>query len=189
MNFLAKKRARKSPIFVVVQMVLLRDNMSEVAAYRKLWDIEGVDEVRFKRDEVQIEGSRSEDSHLEGQRRNPCHLLWRGPLYVRYDGKAFPCCYLYDEEPVGDLNEQSVMEVWNSPAMVKLRQAHVDGDLEDYPLCQTCQASRPELPAFYGSLMVDGLTVRKAVPVLEKLSRFYRFGGIFEKKQPSGLAD
>lgn len=189
LNFLRKKLERKSPIFTVLQMVLLRDNQVEVDAYRRLWDIQGVDEVRFKRDEVQIDGSRSDDSRLEGQRRNPCHLLWRGPLYVRYDGKAFPCCYMYDEEPIGDLREQSVMEVWNSSAMVGLREAHISGDLSAYPLCQTCQASRPDLPAFYGSLMVDGLTVRKAVPVLEKLSRFYRFGGIFEKKQPAGLAD
>ena len=169
-------------------MVLLRDNTHEVAAYRKLWDIEGVDQVRFKRDEVQTDGSRIPNDQLEGQRRNPCHLLWRGPLYVRYDGKAFPCCYLYDEEPVGDLREQSVMEVWNSKGMVDLRKAHLSGDLGQYPLCQTCQASRPALPAFYGSLVVDGLTVRKAVPVLEKLSNFYKLS-VFEKKQPPGLAD
>ena len=186
LNFLKKKIERRSRIFTVLQMVLLRDNECEVDAYKKLWDIQGVDEVRFKRDEVQIDGSRSDDSRLEGQRRNPCHLLWRGPLYVRYDGKAFPCCYMYDEEPIGDLKEQSVMEVWNSPAMIKLREAHIDGDLREYPLCQTCQASRPGLPAFYGSLMVDGLTVRKAVPVLEKLYRFYKLGGIFEKKQTAG---
>jgi MoaA/NifB/PqqE/SkfB family radical SAM enzyme len=189
LNFLRKKKVRRSSIFVVVQMVILRDNESEVDAYRKLWDIDGVDEIRFKRDEIQIEGSRAESTHLEGRRRNPCHLLWRGPLYVRYDGKAYPCCYMYDEEPVGDLSTQGVMEVWNSPGMVRLREAHIAGDLSAYPLCQTCQASRPATPAFYGSLMVDGLTVRKAVPALEKLSRFYRFGGIFERKQPAGLAD
>ena len=79
------------------------------------------------------------------------------------------------------------MEVWNSQAMVKLREAHINGDLNDYPLCQNCQASRPGLPAFYGSLMIDGLTVRKVVPVLEKLSRFYDLGGVFEKKQAAGV--
>lgn len=169
-------------------MVLLKDNQHEVDAYRKLWDIEGVDEVRFKRDEVHIDGSRIPDSQLEGQRRNPCHLLWRGPLYVRYDGKAFPCCYMYDEEPIGDLREQSMMEVWNSPGIVGLREAHLSGDVSAYPLCMNCQAGRPGLPAFYGSLMVDGLTVRKAVPVLEKLAKFYKIN-VFEKKQPAGLTD
>jgi len=181
LNFLKKKCDQGSSMFTVLQMVLLKDNQHEVDAYRKLWDIQGVDEVRFKRDEVQIDGSRIPDSQLEGQRRNPCHLLWRGPLYVRYDGKAFPCCYMYDEEPIGDLREQSVMEIWNSPAMVQLREAHLTGDLSAYPLCQNCQAARPGLPAFYGSLIVDGLIVRKAVPVLEKLARFYKVN-VFEKK-------
>ena len=168
--------------------VLLKDNELEVDAYRRLWDIEGIDLIRFKRDEIHIDGSRIPDSKLAGQRRNPCHLLWRGPLYVRYDGKAFPCCYMYDEEPIGDLRENSVMEVWNSAGMVKLRQAHLDGDLGAYPKCQTCQASRPGLPAFYGSLMVDSLTVRKAVPVLEKLAKFYKIN-VFEKTQSTELAD
>src|SRR5436853_292272 len=83
----------------IFQMVMLKENMGEVDAYRKLWNIPGVDEIRFKRDEIQLDGSASPVSHLKGQRRNPCHLLWRGPLYVRYDGLAYPCCYMYDEPP------------------------------------------------------------------------------------------
>jgi radical SAM protein with 4Fe4S-binding SPASM domain len=142
--------------------------------------VPGVDEVRFKRDEIQIDGSRIPDNQLKGQRRNPCHLLWRGPLYVRYDGLAYPCCYMYDQPPVGDLRKQSVMEVWNSPSMVSLREAHIRGDVSAYPICQNCQAARPSLPALYGSLMLDSLTVRKAVPAMEKLARFYNIG-VFEK--------
>jgi radical SAM protein with 4Fe4S-binding SPASM domain len=182
LNFLRRKRDRRSGIYVVLQMVLLKENTHEVDDYKKLWTIPGVDEVRFKRDEIQIEGSRIPDSTLKGQRRNPCHLLWRGPLYVRYDGKAYPCCYMYDQPPVGDLRKQSVMEVWNSPAMVRLREAHIAGDMTNYPICQTCQAARPSLPALYGSLMMNSLTVRKAVPALEKLARFYNVG-VFEKSR------
>jgi radical SAM protein with 4Fe4S-binding SPASM domain len=178
--FLRRKLERKAKIYVVLQMVLLRENIREIEDYRKLWSIPGVDEVRFKRDEIQIEGSRIPDGELKGRRRNPCHLLWRGPLYVRYDGKAFPCCYMYGSAPVGDLTNQSVMEVWNSPEMVKLREAHVSGDMKDYPACQSCQAARPSLPAFYGSLALDSLTVRKAVPAMERLARFYNVG-VFEK--------
>ncbi len=179
-NFLNKKLDRKSPIYVVLQMVMLKDNIHEIDAYKKLWSIPGVDEIRFKRDEIQIDGSKIPDGELKGQRRNPCHLLWRGPLYVRYDGQAYPCCYMYDEPPIGDLKKQSVMEVWNSEGMVKLREAHVKGDLLEYPICQTCQAARPSLPALYGSLALNSLTVRKAVPALEKLAKFYNIG-VFEK--------
>src|SRR5689334_5156233 len=131
--FLDKKIERKSKIYVVLQMVMLKDNSHEVDAYRKLWSIPGVDEIRFKRDEIRIDGSRIPHTEFKTRRRNPCHLLWRGPLYVRYDGLAFPCCYMYDEPPVGDLKKQSVMEVWNSTEMVKLREAHLKGDVSNYP--------------------------------------------------------
>src|SRR5207247_6394909 len=57
LNFLQKKLDRKSPIYAVLQMVLLKENSHEIEAYRKLWAVPGVDEIRFKRDEVHNEGS------------------------------------------------------------------------------------------------------------------------------------
>ena len=180
LNLLSKKLARNSRMHVVLQMVLLKENNHEIEAYRKLWSIPGVDEVRFKRDEIQIEGSKIPNVEFKTQRRNPCHLLWRGPLYVRYDGLVYPCCYMYNEPPVGDLKKQSVMEVWNSEAMIKLREAHIKGDLSNYPICQTCQAARPSRPAFYGSVALNSLTVRKLVPAMEKVARFYNLS-VFEK--------
>jgi MoaA/NifB/PqqE/SkfB family radical SAM enzyme len=178
--FLGRKNARGSRIHVVVQMVLLKENAREISDYRRLWAVPGVDEIRFKRDEIRIEGSMiPEPEEKRRPRQNPCHVLWRGPLYVRYDGLAHPCCYMYDEPPVGDLKTQSLMEVWNSRAMVQLRQAHIDGDVSRYPVCTTCQVVRPSRPVFYGSLAFDSLTVRKAVPAMEKLSRFYNVA-VFE---------
>src|SRR4029434_2303330 len=94
---LEKKLERGSKIHVVVQMVVLRDNVSEIPQYRELWSVPGVDEIRFKRDEIRQEGTTVPEEAFEGQRQNPCHLLWRGPLYVRYDGLAYPCCYMYGE--------------------------------------------------------------------------------------------
>lgn len=178
--FLKKKVERASRMHVVVQMVLLRENMPEIAEFRKLWSVPGVDEIRFKRDEIRLEGSKIPDSELKGQRRNPCHMLWRGPLYVRYDGMAYPCCYMYGEAPIGDLKTQRLGDVWNSPAMVKLRTAHRDGDLSEYPVCMSCQAARPSRPVVYGSLVFDSLTVRKAVPAMESLARLYNVG-VFER--------
>jgi len=179
-GFLEKKRERSSSIHVVVQMVVLKDNVREIPEFRKLWTIPGVDEIRFKRDEIRFEGTTVAGEALQGQRKNPCHLLWRGPLYVRYDGLAYPCCYMYGGSPVGDLKTQTVMEVWNSAGMVKLREAHLKGDVSDYPVCATCQAARPGRAALYGSLALDSLTVRKAVPVMERLARFYNVG-VFER--------
>jgi len=70
--------------------------------------------------------------------------------------------------------------VWNSPGMVKLREAHLNRDLRDYPSCKNCQAARPSRAAFFGSLALNSLTVRKAVPVMERLARSYSLG-VFER--------
>jgi radical SAM protein with 4Fe4S-binding SPASM domain len=178
--FLEKKSARGSRIHIVLQMVVLKDNVGEIPEYRKLWSIPGVDEIRFKRDEIRVEGTTVPGEALTGQRQHPCHLLWRGPLYVRYDGHVYPCCYMYGGSPVGDLKTQSVMEVWNSTEMVKLREAHLKRDVSEYPACNTCQAARPGRAALYGSLALDSLTVRKAVPAMERFARFYNVG-VFER--------
>src|SRR4030095_5241266 len=178
--FLEKKSARGSRIHIVLQMVVLKDNVAEIPEYRKLWSIPGVDEIRFKRDEIRVEGTTVPGEALMGQRQHPCHLLWRGPLYVRYDGLVYPCCYMYGGSPVGDLKTQSVMEVWNSAEMVKLREAHLKRDVSEYPACNTCQAARPGRAALYGSLAFHSLTVRKAVPAMERFARFYNVG-VFER--------
>jgi radical SAM protein with 4Fe4S-binding SPASM domain len=180
LQVLERKRSRRSNVHVVLQMVLLKDNVKEVDAYRRLWSLPGVDEIRFNRDEIRLEGSRIPDGGLSGERHNPCYLLWRGPLYVRYDGLVYPCCYMYDSPPVGDLKTQTLMEVWNSNGMVKLREAHLKRDFREYSTCRTCQAARPSRAAFFGSLALNSLAVRKAVPVMERLSRFYNLG-VFER--------
>jgi len=182
LRFLDMKRKRGAGIYVVLQMVILKDNVADMHAYRRLWDLPGVDEVRFKRDEIQINGAANSNSALKGRRANPCYVLWRGPLYVRHDGQVFPCCYMYADAPVGDLKKQSLREVWNSPGMISLREAHLHGDLRAYPACANCQGARPSLPAVYGSLFLGSLTVRKLVPMMEKLGRRRGFG-VFEKRR------
>jgi MoaA/NifB/PqqE/SkfB family radical SAM enzyme len=180
LGLLERKRERQSKLHVVLQMVLLKDNLKEVEAYRRLWSVPGVDEIRFKRDEIRLQGSCIPGAELKNGRDNPCYLLWRGPLYVRYDGLTYPCCYMYDAAPVGDLKTETLMDVWNSPGMVKLREAHLNRDLRDYPSCKNCQAARPSRAAFFGSLALNSLTVRKAVPVMERLARSYSLG-VFER--------
>jgi len=87
---------------------------------------------------------------------------------------------MYGEPPVGDLKKQSVRDVWNSPGMVKLREAHLRGNLSEYAACNNCQAARPGKAALYASLAFDSLTVRKAVPAMERFARFYNLG-VFER--------
>lgn len=64
------------------------------------------------------------------------------PFYsmaINADGSVSPCCVDWDRSLVlGNLNEQSLKEVWNGSAMQALRRAMFEGRRKDNPTCATC---------------------------------------------------
>jgi hypothetical protein len=55
--------------------------------------------------------------------------------------------------------------------MIRLRQAHIRGDLTAYKACQNCPAARPKLPVVLGSFLINTHTVRKSIPFFERLAQ------------------
>jgi len=171
-TFLRVKKELRSRIFCIIQLVRLRDNRNEIPDLIRMWRVKGIDEIRIKKDEVHNDGSAVPGEN--GSRpplKHPCYLLWRGPMYVHYDGTVYPCCYIYPEEPVGNLKQSSLQEVWNSEPMVRIREAHVKGDLSAYRACRNCPAARPRLPVTVGSFLVNTHAVRRAIPFFERLAQ------------------
>jgi radical SAM protein with 4Fe4S-binding SPASM domain len=170
--FLRVKQAMRSRIFCIIQMVKLKENQHEIPDLIRMWRIPGIDEVRIKKDEVHNEGSAIPGDDLSRPPlRHPCYLLWRGPMYIHYDGTVFPCCYIYPEEAIGNVRRNSLADIWNSDRMVRLREAHLRGDLEAYGACQNCPAARPRLPVMLGSFLINTHTVRRAIPFFERLAQ------------------
>jgi radical SAM protein with 4Fe4S-binding SPASM domain len=170
--FLRIKKEMRSRIFCIIQVVKLKDNTKELPELIRMWRVDGINEVRIKKDEVHNEGSAIPgDNGSRPPLRHPCYLLWRGPMYIHYDGTVFPCCYIYPNEPVGNLKRSSLAEIWNSETMMRLRQAHIDGDLSGYASCQNCPAARPRLAVTAASFLINTHTVRKAIPFFERLAQ------------------
>ena len=180
LTFLRVKKELNSKIFCIIQMVRLKENSHEIPELIRMWRVDGVDEVRIKKDEVHNAGSAIPGDDAERPpMRHPCYLLWRGPMYIHYDGTVFPCCYIYPEEPVGNLKKNTLTEIWNSDKMVQLREAHIRGDLGQYKACQNCPAARPRLAVTLGSFLVNTHTVRKVIPFFERLAQI-RNVSVFE---------
>ena len=178
--FLQVKKEMKSKIFCIIQMVALKENRREIPELIRMWRVEGIDEVRIKKDEVHNEGSAIPgDNGSRPPMKHPCYLLWRGPMYIHYDGTVFPCCYIYPDQPIGNVKKNSLEEIWNSEKMVQLREAHIRGDLTGFKACQNCPAARPRLPVILGSFLIDTHTVRKAIPFFERLAQL-RSISVFE---------
>jgi radical SAM protein with 4Fe4S-binding SPASM domain len=171
LTFLQVKKEMGSNIFCIVQAVALKDNLEEIPDIVKMWRREGIDEVRIKKDEVHNEGSaipgyKSDRPPL----RHPCYHLWRGPMYVHYDGTVFPCCYSIPHEPIGNVKKNTLKEIWNSDKIVHMREAHIRGEARKYQICVNCSAARPRLPVMLGSFLINAHTVYKTIPFFERMA-------------------
>lgn len=178
-RFCKMKHARGSKLQIVVQMVRMPGNAHEVEEFKRFWSgIEGVDQVRVKEDETNLVQAEGQASANAGRR---CHYLWRGPMYVKHDGRVFPCCqsYMLDGEPVGDLRNQTLEEIANSSEMQGLRREHAAGRGGKVPMCSRCCTSIPHPALVTASLLVHGKWVRKAVPLVERL--------VYGRKLPKAL--
>ncbi len=72
--------------------------------------------------------------------RGACRMLWRN-LSVHADGKVSACCHdSEDELIVGDVSTgETLQEIWRGAALRRLRRLHLDGRIDQLPICQACR--------------------------------------------------
>jgi radical SAM protein with 4Fe4S-binding SPASM domain len=170
-RFARMKHERRSKLQVVVQMVKMEDNAGEVNDFVRFWSaLPGVDQVRVKEDETNL--MRPDAGHSSEEWNHPCHYLWRGPMYVKQSGDVYPCCqsYMLDGAPVGNLERQPLVEIWNSEPMRHMRRLHAAGRGGEVDICSRCCTTIPHPVLVTGSLLLHGRTVRRLLPVVERLA-------------------
>ncbi len=181
-----EKVARGHGPTIVVQFIRMKHNRHEQSAFLARWGaVPGIDEVRIKDEDIGLPEHRTYAN--DGDRRlNPCHILWRGPMIVRYTGDVFPCYHIAEEgEPLGNLRNASLDELWNGAEMQRLRGLHADGRHGAEPHCASCPCARPRLPFILGAMAVRGTTARRLVPIAERLA--LKLPGLFQEPRESLL--
>lgn len=170
-QFARLKHERKAPIQVVAQMVRMERNAGEVDDFIRFWNaVPGVDQVRIKEDETNL--MRPDAGHAAEDWKHPCHYLWRGPMYVKHSGDVYPCCqsYMLEGGPVGNIGRQPIAEIFNSPEMQRMRSLHTSGRAGEIDICSRCCTTIPHPVLVAGSLLLHGETVRKMLPLVERLT-------------------
>lgn len=67
-----------------------------------------------------------------------CSMLWYG-ITISASADVSPCCSDVNFElKAGNLKDDSIIEIYKSEAMRRLRIAHITGDLTKYPICRDC---------------------------------------------------
>ncbi|HZT30008.1 MAG TPA: radical SAM protein [Bryobacteraceae bacterium] len=170
-RFARMKHARQSSLQVVVQMVRMERNAGEQGEFLRFWrSVPGVNQVRIKADETNL--MQPQAGHAAEDWRHPCHYLWRGPLYVKQNGDVYPCCqsYMLDGQPVGRIGEEPLARIWNSPEMQRMRRAHASSRAGEIDICARCCTTIPHPLLVAGSLVFHGRTVRRLLPLVERLT-------------------
>jgi radical SAM protein with 4Fe4S-binding SPASM domain len=172
-RFARMKHERGRGPQVVVQMVRMEGNAGEVDDFMRFWSaVPGVDQVRIKEDETNL--MRPDAGHAAADWQHPCHYLWRGPMYVKWNGDVYPCCqsYMLEGQPMGNIGEQTLDRIWNSGEMRRMRRLHATGRAGEIGICSRCCTTIPHPVLVAGSLVFHGGTVRRLLPLIERLTYF-----------------
>ncbi len=170
-RFAGMKAERSAKVQVVVQMVRMERNAGEVDDFVRFWQaVPGVDRIRIKEDETNL--MQPDTGHQPEDWKHPCHYLWRGPMYVKHNGDVYPCCqsYMQDGLPVGNISAQSLAEIFHSEEMQRMRRLHVAGRANEIGICARCCTTIPHPVLVAGSLLLHGKTVRRLLPLVERLT-------------------
>lgn len=80
------------------------------------------------------------NSELTSNELMPCGDLFER-MYIWWDGKVNPCDVDYKSTlEVGNLNHNSIREIWNGPSYEKIRKKHLNGLRNEYSVCARCDS-------------------------------------------------
>lgn len=171
-RFLARKRERRAPIMVSVQMIRLPETLPQVGDFYRAWRREpGVDFVRVKQDVVRIPGDCLPDAPRRAARPRPCPRLWHGPVFIETDGDVYASPgILYKAGPVGNVRRETLAAIWNNERMQAMRRAHAARDLSELPERAGRAYPAPRFPLILAGFLLDPFMVGRLVPLAERLA-------------------
>ncbi|MFA5830882.1 MAG: radical SAM/SPASM domain-containing protein [Candidatus Paceibacterota bacterium] len=122
----------KAPFKIKVGMTVVEKNKHETELFRKMWGRR----AKFG-DFVNWAGARHDPFEKTGE-RIPCAYILN-KMYILWDGRACLCCFDYDGKVIfGDLNKESLRDVWEAGEPIRERHRKSDFDMA---LCRECNAN------------------------------------------------
>jgi hypothetical protein len=132
----------KNRPFLMVHMIHMAENAHESDAFLKKWtgvaDHAGIAGLvsRIGSVPVTVGGLGTAAPSF------PCFLLWR-QMPVLSDGTVALCCDDWDGQgALGNMNHQTISEIWQAPHRRKLRQLHLEGRQGEIDVCSGCHEPR-----------------------------------------------
>lgn len=149
-----KKELKSKTPHLIFQFLVVRPNEHQIPEIYKLAEEIGIDEVRLKTAQIYdyAQGSplipnqdrysryrkQADGSYrIKNQLLNHCWKLWHACV-ITWDGVVVPCCFDKDAQyRMGNLQEQSLREVWQQQPYREFRQQLLKGR-DKIDICTNC---------------------------------------------------
>lgn len=163
--FLGLKKIEKNAPFVVIQFIKMPENESEVELFLQKWRYSGVEAVRVKPVVDFFSQKKSKQASLTSRCLYPYRMV-----NIFFDGQVIPCCEdNFAKYPLGNLQENSLPEIWNGSKAQFLRCKLASGKRSEISICRQCHYPQPSIFGILGITLFDNLTVKKILPLLERM--------------------
>lgn len=165
-RFLKYPKRQNSKLFSIIQMVLYKDMPDEIDLFYNTWRKSGIDLIRLR-----VECMIGNGLNKNRSTRNPCVFLYQGPQIIRYDGSLFPCPISWLHEPLGNLKNNTFLELWNSKKFIELRKNNISGKSL---MCKNCPYPNPNMLLNICSFFFTSKVVRRLIPRAEAIAYRYK---------------
>lgn len=135
-----KKRLKSDTPITRVQMVKMKENESEWEDFQKLFDgvVDTVAWIDYLDHGTQSSFKDKGTVSLNRKATFCCPQLWQR-MFIHPDGVVTPCCTDSNRDlNMGNINKNSVQEIWNNEKYQKMRKLHREGRMKEIKLCSTC---------------------------------------------------
>ena len=160
-NFLAARKDLEKSCHLRISMVQQRENAGEAREFVDYWSqfVDDSDEIvvthgynwGIAQDVVTEQGGGDDPNN-----RIPCLGLWTS-MVVDVNGEVRMCCIdQAGTTMIGDLNENSISEVWHGDEMRGIRQRHLDGKRREISYCDGCSVWSPAKHLIHTAPFTEG---------------------------------
>ena len=130
-NFLEDNQKRNNPIRIIINRIPLWPEPE----FHK-W-FEGFNNIKIATVPLHNWGGQM-DKHYSSNIHGACNRIFRPHVAILVDGKMSICCMDYKNIHSPGLVTNNITELWNSPAMKKIRKYHIWGRWNKLALCKNC---------------------------------------------------
>tara|TARA_B100001964_G_scaffold156571_1_gene171996 strand:+ start:5871 stop:6914 length:1044 start_codon:yes stop_codon:yes gene_type:complete len=156
-NFLEEKqKGRYSKPEIEMSIIKMDKTEYSLEEFYQIWNLEGIDRVTAK-DFISWDGSQQNiinmNKNVVPNNGRPdagkfaCIRPWL-TISVLWDGRVVSCCYDYDGKfLLGDLNTQTIEDIWNGEKAKMLRKSLIEKDFSTNKLCEKCREVKGAKPS------------------------------------------